>query len=253
MKALKTLLLALALIGSGISFGQTDAELYKQGIKAKRSIKNVAMYNAFTKLYKKDSTKLEYIFNMSIAYTRVGANKATQAEQLKYYTKAIRLAKKAIKMKETSAGAHYAFALALGRENEYAKNKQKIANGEEIKNACERAIELDPSAAGVYHILGRWHRTIAGFNGFEKTMMNTFYGGAPEGGTYKDALLMFQKAIKLEPWYMLHMHELAQTYYEMGKTDLAKKYNNKAMTLPTGHDDAAMALKKCKALDKKLK
>ena len=96
--------------------------------------------------------------------------------------------------------------------------------------------------------MGRWHRTFAGFSSFQKGMVNTFYGGTPEGGSFKDALEMFQKAIKLEPWYMLHTYELAVTYHEMGNDEYAIKFLKKAMTLPQKYEDAVKCYKKCETL-----
>ena len=75
------------------------------------------------------------------------------------------------------------------------------------------SISLNPKLAGAYHILGRWHRAIAGFNVIEKAMINSFFGGVPPGGSYEDALKSFMTAIGIEPKYMNHQYELAQTYY----------------------------------------
>jgi len=236
-----------------LSTAQSTGELYKLGMKYKKEVNNVKMLQVFKKIYKQDSTNAEYLGELSFAYSKVGANLSDEALQMKYYKKAKSVAKKAQKANPKSSIAQYSYALALARENENAKTKVKIANAKEIKKVADLVIKLNPKEAGAYHILGRWHATFAGFNNMENAMVNTFFGGKPEGGTYKDALVNFQKAIELEPWYMLHVYELAQTYYDMGEKDSAKKYVEKAMKLPQNYEDAKLCYKKCEKLLEKLK
>lgn len=247
-KALKLSLTLLSLFVFTAISSQTEAELYQQGLKYKKQINNKKMLPIFKKLVGMDSINVDYLSNLSFAYSKVGANLSDATLQLKYYKKAKSVAAKAKKLNNNHAFAHYAYALALARENENAKTKAKIANAKEIKTECDKVIKLDPNEAGAYHVMGRWHRTFAGFSSFEKAMVNTFYGGTPEGGSYKDALEMFQKAIKLEPWYMLHTYELAVTYHEMGNNEYAIKFLKKAMTLPQKYEDAVKCHKDCEAL-----
>ena len=239
-------LLAFFIFSSSI--GQTEAELYNQGLKYKKQINNKKMLPVFKKLVEMDSTNVDYLSNLSFAYSKVGANLADAKLQLKFYAKAKSIASTAKKINDNHAFAHYSYALALARENENAGSKEKIANAKEIKAECDKVIALDPNEAGAYHVMGRWHRTFAGFSGFEKTMVNTFFGGTPKGGSYKDALEMFQKAIKIEPWYMLHTYELAMTYHEMGNDEYAIKFLKKAMELPQKYEDAVKCFKKCETM-----
>ncbi len=252
-KTLQITLLFIALLGFTQMNAQTEAELYQSGLKYKKQINNKKMLTTFKKLVEMDSTNVDYLSNLSFAYSKVGANLEDESLQLKYYKKAKSIAKQAKGLNGKHAFANYSYALALARENENAKTKVKIANAKEIKKYCDKAISLDPKQAGAYHIMGRWHRTFAGFSNFEKTMVNTFYGGTPEGGSYKDALEMFQKAIKIEPWYMLHTYELAVTYHEMGEDETAIKFLEKAMKLPKEYEDAKKCYKKCEKLLNELK
>ncbi len=231
---------------SGVS--QTEKELYEQGLKYKKQVNNKKMLVTFKKLVDMNPNNAEYLANLSFAFSKVGANLEDETVKLKYYAKAKKLAEKAKQIDDNNALAHYAYALALARENENASSKDKIANAKEIKVECERALALNPKEAGAYHIMGRWHRTFAGFGKAKTAMVNAFYGGKPEGGTYADAISNFKEAIKLEPWYMMHTYQLAVTYHEMGKDDLAKEYVLKAMKLPQTYEDAKKCYKECQAL-----
>jgi tetratricopeptide (TPR) repeat protein len=253
MKSIKLVFLGLAFLMGSVAFGQSESELWQLAMKYKKEVDNVKLLQVMKKLHDIDAENQNYLSHLSFAYSKVGANLDDEALKLKYYAKAKEVAAKSKGLKAGHAFSHYAYALALARENENAKTKVKIANAKEIKSECDKALELNPKEAGAYHILGRWHRTFAGFSNMEKAMVNTFFGGTPKGGTYKDALKMFQKAIELEPWYMLHVYELAVTYHEMGNDEYAKKYVEKAMKLPQDYEDAKKCYVKCKELLEELK
>lgn len=231
---------------------QTADEQYAKALKLKTEYSYKEALAAFQQLLKSDSTQLNYLTNASFCYTKSGFFFAPEAEKPKYYTTAEYLAKKAIQKNANSADAHYTYAMALGRINENASSKQKIANAKLIKSEVDRTIALNPKQAGAYHILGRWHRTIAGFNMIEKAMINSFFGGVPPGGSYDDAVKAFMTAIGIEPKSMIHQYELAVTYHEMGKDIEAKLWSKKALEIAPVSPDDKKAKTDCEALLKKL-
>lgn len=258
MKTVNYYFVMLSLIALNIaqsttkSVAQTNEEQYAKAYKLKLEYKYKEAFPMFQALVKADSANVNYVQYASYCYSKYGFYYAPEAEKMKYYKTAEYLALKAIKINETSADAHYAYAMALGRINENASSKQKIANAKLIKTQVDRAIALNPRLAGAYHILGRWNRTIAGFSGVEKMMINSFFGGVPPGGSYEDAIKAFMTAISIEPKYMNHQYELAETYYEMGKTVEAKLWAQKALEIVPSNDDDKKAKADCDALLKKL-
>jgi regulator of microtubule dynamics protein 3 len=251
---MKKIILIIAILTRGVdSFAQTaNDELYSKAHKYKIEYKYKEAFPMFQTLLKADSNNLNYLQEGSYCYSKYGYYYAPEAEKQKYYRSAEHLAKKAIKVSETSADAHYVYAMALGRINENASSKQKIANAKLIKSEADRAVALNPKLAGAHHILGRWHRTVAGFSAIEKAMINSFFGGVPEGGSYNDALKSFMSAIAIEPKYMNHQYELAQTYYDMGKKVEAKLWAQKALEITPTNEDDIKAKRDCEALLKKL-
>ncbi|HEX8517097.1 MAG TPA: hypothetical protein VF868_12945 [Bacteroidia bacterium] len=250
----KMMMLGLALFtGFSVSAQTANEELYKKALKLKVDYKYKEAFPLFQTLLKSDSSNVNYLQYASYCYSKYGYYYVTaEAEKMRHYKAAEYLAKKALKISETSADAHYAYAMALGRINENASSKQKIANAKLIKAEADRAITLNPKQAGAHHILGRWHRTIANFSAIEKAMINSFFGGVPPGGSFEDAVKSFMSAIALEPRYMNHQFELAQTYYDMGKKVEAKLWAQKAMEITPTNDDDIKAKKDCEALLKKL-
>lgn len=240
------------LLISTSAIAQTSEEQYAKAYKFKLDYKYKEAFPLFQALLKSDSGNVNYLQNASICYAKYGFYYAPEAEKMKYYKTAEYLAKKAIKVDEGQADAHYAYAMALGRINENASSKQKISNAKLIRTEVDRAIALNPRLAGAHHILGRWHRTIAGFSSVEKIMINSFFGGVPPGGSYDDAEKAFMTAISIEPKYMSHQFELAQTYYDMGKKVEAKLWAQKTLEITPSGDDDKKAKTDCEALLKKL-
>lgn len=242
-------LLCFTLLGF-VSLAQQN-ELYLKALSLKNESKFDEAMPIFQQLLKGDSSNIDYLHNTSFHYSKLGYRQKTEEERQRWYRTAEYLAKKAIAVNPGSADSHYAYALALGRINENASSKIKIANAKLIKKEADMAISLNPKLAGPYHIMGRWHRVIAGFNSVEKLMINTFFGGVPPGGTYADAIKNFTTASALEPNYSLHMYELAATYYERGEANdkvYAKIWCEKGLKCPVLNDDDRNTVKKINEL-----
>ena len=239
---------------SGI-FAQKADPRFNEALVLKDQSKWEESMAIFSQLLKSDSSNIDYLTNTSYLSCKIGNRQTDESARLNYFKKAEYLSKKAVALNNNSAQAHYNYALALGRINENASSKQKIANAKLIKKECDDAIRLDPKLAGAYHILGRWHRTIAGFNFAEKAMINTLFGGVPEGGSYDASIDCFSKAILLEPNAMLHKYELALTYSERdnkGDDVMCKVWCKKVIDMIPKDADDKDTQEKAKALLKKV-
>jgi tetratricopeptide (TPR) repeat protein len=247
-------LLSFVLLSAGL-FAQNDNQQYQEALKLKNENKFDESLMIFNQLLKNDSTNTDYFCSAAYLLCKLGNRQKTEEARQDYFRKAEYFSKKAIALDNKNPEAHYNYALALGRISEFASSKQKIANAKLIKTEAVTAIKLNPKHAGAYHILGRWHSSVAGFNMVEKAMINTFFGGVPEGGSYDDAIEAFKKAAQFEPNYMLHKYELALNYYERDKKDdyvYAKIWCGKILEMiPKDVDDKATQ-EKAKALLKKI-
>jgi tetratricopeptide (TPR) repeat protein len=229
--------------------------MYKQAVKLRVERKYEEALVAFQQLLKSDSSKIEYLTNASYLYSKLGNRQKSDLKRQEYFHHAEYLAKKSISVNPNFAEGHYVYALAIARQNENASTKTKIANAKLIRTECDLALKYNPKHTGTLHILGRWHRSIAGFNFMEKGMINTFFGGVPEGGSYQDAIDCFSKAVLLEPTAMIHQYELALTYYERGEGDdrlLAKIWCKKVLELKPKDEDDVRTQQKAKELLEKV-
>ena len=252
---MKTLIFFFSVFVSAGLSAQTQDDIYKQALKLKSEGRYEDALTEFQKLLKADSSRIEYLTNASFIYSKLGNRQKVETERQRYFQKSEYLAKKAIGINPNNAEGHYTYALAIARQNEYASTKTKIANAKLIRMECDLALKANPKHTGALHILGRWHRSIAGFNFIERGMINAFFGGVPQGGSYQDAIDCFSKAVMLEPIYMLHKYELAQTYYERGEGDdyiLCKIWCKKVLEMKPMDQDDVLTQQKARELLKKV-
>lgn len=150
MMKIKWSSLIIIILFSTKCFPQSD-ELYKKALQLNHETRYKESFVIFQQLLKSDSNNVDYLHQTSFLFTKLGFSNSTDAEKMSSYRQGEYLAKKAIALNNNSAGAHYSYAIALGRINENAGNKQKIANAKLIKSECDLAIKLDPELAGAYH------------------------------------------------------------------------------------------------------
>lgn len=244
--------LILILILPVYGFAQSIEDLLAKGIRLRYEYKIQDAFPIFNELLKTDSNNSVYLLNASYLYSRIGYTKTVKGEKHNYYNTAEYLAKRAIKLDPQNPEAHYSYILSIGRKLEFASNKEKINMAKVTKAELDLILKLNPKHAGAYQILGRWHRTVAGFNQFEKALINTFFGGVPLG-TYEDAIQAFQNAIIYEPKYILHQYELAVTYNEMGKKEKAIAWLEKALEIVVSTNDDIIRQKNCIEMLERLK
>lgn len=256
MKNIYKLFILFLLIETTL-YAQSGANdiLYQKGLKAKQEYKYQEGLALFQILLKSDSSNVDYLANTSYFLSRVGQLQPLEDQKMDYYHKAEYVGKKAVQTDPTNAEAHYSYALAIGRVNEFASNKQKISNAKLLKTELDACLKINPEHFGAWHILGRWHREIAGLNMVERLAINSFFGGVPPNATYEDAIKCFQNAVKYNPTYILHYFELAKTYYTRDdKGDKAQAISTlkTALALPNLAPDDPETRKNCENLLKKL-
>ncbi len=234
--------------------GKSELQKFQQGEKLQQEEKWSEALVVFKELLKRDSSNVEYLWRTSFMYCIIGFEQKTESSKQEWYEKATYLGKKAITQHPQNANAHYAYAVSLGRMTEFGSNKIKIENAKLIKSEAELTLKLDPKTAGAYHILGRWHREIASFNFFERTMITAIFGALP-GGTHDESIKNFEKAILLEPMNSIHYFELAQSYLardEESDKQNAKNWLIKATQIQVKSIDDKNNKSKCEKLLKEI-
>jgi Tfp pilus assembly protein PilF len=105
-----------------------------------------------------------------------------------------------------------------------------------IKDAVDKAIELDPRNDLSWHVLGRWHEGLAEVNPVMRAMAQVAFGKLPDS-THEEAATCFQKAIALNPSRLMHYIELGSVYAQMGRTDEARRFISTGLSMPNTEKD----------------
>src|SRR5436853_6602419 len=159
----KCLFIFLMLISLKVA-AQDKSETLENARKLREQSKFPEARALFRTRLKDDSSNVEYLHNTAYLLCKTAVLKKQESERQKDFHVAEYLSRKAIILDKNSAESHFTLAIALGRINENAPTKQKIANAKTIRTEGETAVKLNPKLAGAWHLLGRWHRTVAGFN-----------------------------------------------------------------------------------------
>jgi tetratricopeptide (TPR) repeat protein len=117
-----------------------------------------------------------------------------QPKKVKLFEEAMRLAEQTLTSRPSDTNAHYFYALAAGRYSQGISVAKALAQGlgGRIKQALDRALELEPAHADANIALGAWHAEII-------AKVGAVVGGLTYGASREAAVEHFQRALKLNP------------------------------------------------------
>ena len=158
----------------------------------------------------------------------------------KHFYPGFKAVESAVRINPNSSKANHWYAVLVGKIGMLEGTEQKIKNSYEVEKYALKAIELDPSYDGTYHVMGRWHYELANLSWFERKIAEWVYTTPPNGG-YEQAIFFFQKAINVKDDEIRHYFWLAKTYLKMSANKEAEKIFKKILTLtPFDNSDVNM-------------
>lgn len=187
------------------------------------------------------------LWRASFLYSRIGNRFENKDRQKEYFNEGIALAERALQIDSADTQAPFVISVAMGRKALVSGARERVAASREIKKYAERAIELDSTNAGAWHVLGRWHYKVANLNFIERLAANTLFGGIPSASESK-AAESIEKAIELNSSYILYYYDLARVYESMGKDQQAISTCKQALQLQPLTPDDPQLLKDCQQL-----
>ncbi|MCX6570487.1 MAG: hypothetical protein NT006_03570 [Candidatus Aminicenantes bacterium] len=255
------ILFALVAGLAGLGFAQTAAEHIQAGDQAYAQFDDQKALEHYSEALKLESANYEALWKTSRAMVDIAdvipaTDKDIEARQMKMYTEATALAKKAVAANPNDTWGHFQLAAANGKRLLLLGKKEQIDASKAVRAEIDKAIELDPTNHLAYHALGRWHRRMAEIGGAKRFFGGIIYGSIPKG-SFNESEKNLRKAIELHPEYANHYLELGRTLVELNKFDQAAEAFQKCIDLPktTSKDDvlkveAKAELEKLKARKK---
>jgi len=156
-------------------------------------------------------------------------------------------AKKALEMDENRAESHKWYGILVGQVGILEGTKQKILNSYEVKEHTLKAIELDPEDDGNFHVMGRWHHTLADLSWFERKIAGLIYAKPPKA-SFEEAVEFFKKAIDMEPGEVRHHLWLGKSYEGLGEKEAAKNAYTAALAITAENDSDRILQKEAQEL-----
>lgn len=149
----------------------------------------------------------------------------------KLYELASGYARRAIRIDSTKVDGHYLLALTLGFSALGRAPENRLDTAEEIWTEVHKALAIDPRHDRAYHVLGRWHAELARFM-WAKLIIKMKLGALTDSASWEGAAANMEKAVALQPSFIYHHLDLAETYVSMKRPADARPHLFKIDSLP---------------------
>jgi tetratricopeptide (TPR) repeat protein len=225
---------AAAMIGPAAGAASVDELLDRGGVfdRQYQPQRALPFYLAAAKL-EPDTPRV--LLPIARQYRHLMQDAAQRVERLRLGKVALGYAQEAVKRAPDDAEARISVALSLGKMAPFMELKEQADASAGIKAAADKAIEIDPHQDLAWHIVGRWHRVLAGLTGLKRLLASALYH-VPKGSN-EEAIRCLNRAIELNPARPIHHIELGLVYAQMGRTDEARSLLNKGLSMPNMEKD----------------
>jgi len=184
-----------------------------------------------------DSDNLDALWNTAVLHAKIGYRKESEQEMKEHFETAVALAERAVENHPESGYGYYAMAVATGRLTKLMGTGDRIDASRKVKKNIEKASELIPGFAPVWHLYGVWHSDVANMSGAVKAAAGLFSSGIPDASNEK-AEEYLKKAISMDKDNILFHLDLAKHYLKVEQPEKAKQLLEEILTIePQMKDD----------------
>ena len=185
---------------------------------------------------KLDPDNAKLLVKISRQYALRMADLPRQADKIASGRTGLAYAERAVAAAPGDCDPHLAVAICLGKLTPYLGAREKVEASRKIKISADRAVKVDPRNDYAWHLLGRWHQSLANLGGTTRALAGIIYGGLPAASN-EEAVKCFQKAISLNPKRLIHVVELGRTYAMMGRAAEARRTIQQGLAMPNQEKD----------------
>lgn len=249
----KFLLLVATFVITFASYSQTIDAIFKQGLDLENKFLDQAALNKFEDVLRQDPKHVSALLHASRMSSNIAGRQTDNINKERLATRARSLALQAIQIDHNNKEAHvnYVISLALLAEVEPAV-KERIQYARTIKSEADLLLSIDPAYAPALYILGKWHLTLSTLSSLEKIGCSLLFNDVTKHASLSNALSCFDKAISLEPEYILFHYNRALAQYYSGNMDESRRSINRALSLVHKEPDDLIRVNKCRDLLNKI-
>ncbi len=225
-------------------------EMIKSGDAADRAFKPAEALKSYLPAEKLEPNNVDLLLSISRQYRHLMSDTGGSAGKLKYGQMALGYDQRAAALAPNDSDAQLSSAITYGKMLPYSGKKEQVTASPLIKKSADRAIRLNSKNDTAWHILGRWHQTLANVGGVKRAVGGMLYGDLPQGSN-AESVKCFEKAIAIDSKRCRHHIELGRTYAQMGRDAEAKRSLQKGLAMPNREkDDPEIKVRGREALSK---
>lgn len=177
--------------------------------------------NLYLEVLDSEAENYKALWNSSLIYARMGFRMENESDQKEYFNKALEKAEKVMEYHDDKGHSYYVYAVAIGRMTDLMGSRDRVRAAHDIEKALEKAVELIPDYATVWHLYGVWHSDVANVSRAERVAARLISGGVPDASNEKAEKYLI-KAIEMDEESILFKLDLARHYLEIGEDEKAK-------------------------------
>jgi tetratricopeptide (TPR) repeat protein len=237
MRGVVSVVLSLALASA--ASGQaplTDKEHIALGDSAYAALAPAQALQHYRAVLAHDSTNYQALWKASREIVDIAKQmdeKGDKKQRDSLYEVGRTYAEAAVRANPNGADGHFMIAQALGRLSRTRGGKERVRFAQIIYDEANKAIALDSTQDGAYHVLGAWHEEVMLLSGIQKFFAKALFGaGFLDKGNWADAQRYLERAVALAPKNIFHRYELAGVYIDVGKYSKAREQLSTLETLP---------------------
>ena len=251
LTAVKVLWLSLTLVlGSSLGLAESAGDLMAKGdvFDAKYEAKDAL--KLYLEAEKMQPNSLSLSIRIARQYRHLMTDTKPLESKLIYGQYALVYAQRAASLGPQDSEAQLSPAITYGKLSPLVGAKERVAFSSLIKDSADKALKLNPQNDLAWHVLGRWHQSLAEIGGVKRTMSKLLYGSLPVT-TNEESVKCFEKAIAINPNRLRHYIELGVTYAHMDRIAEAKQNIEKGLAMPNSEkDDAELKVRGREVLSK---
>ncbi|TVR78846.1 MAG: hypothetical protein EA412_07620 [Chitinophagaceae bacterium] len=213
-------------------YSQGILELLREGRSLEASANEEEALKVFLSVLERSPNNHEALWNVSFLYSRIGHRKENHEVKVRYFNKAKDYAEQALRINPRNEQSNYVMAVAMGRMALISGARDRVAASRDIKKYAEQTLEANTEHAGGHHVMGLWHYRMANLSWSERNAARILFGGIPEGASDEDAIYHLNKAVDLEPGFLLYQYDLADVYIKLENKNQAKEILKNLLNLP---------------------
>ena len=154
-------------------------------------------------------------------------------KRAEYFEQASKLSQDLINYYPDEEMGYAYLAYSLGSITREIPFYKKVSAARKIKESIDKALALNEKNHLAWFVAGMFYRESAKIDGFQRKLAEKYLKNIIEGASFEKAIDCFKNAINLDKSNIQYRYELAKTYEDFGKTDMALAEYRKILSFQT--------------------